>query len=423
MKTVFDIVSRPDTVIILKNPLTAFAAWNQVEVVFNENDQEPDAPSEPSDVPSVVVAVDDGPVAYEPAVDAFAYQSAVEEPAVEEPAVEEPAVEEPAVQELGEIEYSAPSASAAPVVDTAAEEIPAKSSESESFIDEEEIHYHVSAQHLSLASARFKSMLFGGNWKEGVPEIDGLYYISAEDWDTEALLILLNVLHHRNRQVPRSVSLEMLAKITVLIDYYDCAEAVELCTERWVEELTMTSPIPSSFCRDLMLWMCIAWVLRLPYEFTQTTNIAIMRREGQELSALGLPLTRCISKIEQVCSEVTEAIVAQLHGLLEEYSDPNYQCPDDGPSFECGSILYGALIREMRLAGLLVSDFVPSVRDMDLSEILNKMQSFRSPEWCYPGRYKSRFQHSCSLKARVAEIVNSSIHPGKGLDLEDFGRI
>lgn len=244
MKTVFDIVSHPDTIIILKNPLDTFAVWNQADVDFYEDVQEPDAMPEPSDATFV-----------------------------EEAAVEEPAVEEPAVEELA-----------------------AEPSASETFVDEEAIHYHVSAQHLSLASTRFEGMLSGRNWKEGVPDkIDGLYHISAEDWDADALLILLNVFHHRNRQVPRSVSLEMLAKITVLIDYYDCAEAVELCTERWVDQLKRTSPVPSSFCRNLVLWMCIAWVLKLPHEFRKTTIIAINRKD-EELSTLGLPIMGCIGE-------------------------------------------------------------------------------------------------------------------------------
>jgi hypothetical protein len=161
---------------------------------------------------------------------------------------------------------------------------------------EEEIRYHVSSRHLTLASPKFERMLSGENWKEGVRnEHDGLYYIYTEDWDMEALLLLLGILHHRNRQVPRTVSLEMLAKIVVLIDYYDCAEALETFTERWVEHLKVTSPVPSHFCRDLMLWMCIAWVLRLPHEFAQTTTVAI-RRDDQHLPTLGLPITICVGR-------------------------------------------------------------------------------------------------------------------------------
>ena len=160
----------------------------------------------------------------------------------------------------------------------------------------EEVHYHVSSRHLTLASPTFAGMLSGENWKEGIrDEVDDRYYLTASDWDAEALLVIFSVLHHRNRLVPRTVSLELLAKLAVLIDYYGCAEALESFTERWVEQLRRASPVPALVCRDLMLWMCVAWVLRLPGEFAQTTTVAI-RRDGEELPTLGLPIASCVGK-------------------------------------------------------------------------------------------------------------------------------
>jgi hypothetical protein len=162
--------------------------------------------------------------------------------------------------------------------------------------DEDETHYLVSSRHLTLVSPVFRGMLSGQNWNEGVRnEIDGLYHVNAEDWDAEALLVLLDVLHHRNRRVPHTVSLEMLTKLVVLVDYYECPEALESFTGRWTEHLKTSSPVPSHFCRDLVLWMCVAWVLELPDEFAQTTTVAI-RREGKEFSALGLPIVKCVGE-------------------------------------------------------------------------------------------------------------------------------
>lgn len=39
------------------------------------------------------------------------------------------------------------------------------------------------------------------------------------DWDADALLILMHIMHGQTRRVPRSVSLELLAKIAVLPDH------------------------------------------------------------------------------------------------------------------------------------------------------------------------------------------------------------
>jgi hypothetical protein len=162
--------------------------------------------------------------------------------------------------------------------------------------DEDEVWYYVSRRHLVSASPTLDRMLSGTGWKEGIrDENDGLYHVPADDWDSEALLCVLQILHLRNSQVPRKMSLEMLAKIAVLIDFYNCAEALEPFTEKWIEHLRVTTPVPSYFCRDLMLWMCTAWVLKLPQEFAQTTTVAI-RRDDQELPTLGLPIAVCVGR-------------------------------------------------------------------------------------------------------------------------------
>lgn len=54
-----------------------------------------------------------------------------------------------------------------------------------------------------------------------------LIHTTLEDWDREALLNVLNVLHTRNQNVPRQISLEMLDKIAIIVSYFECCEAVE----------------------------------------------------------------------------------------------------------------------------------------------------------------------------------------------------
>lgn len=99
--------------------------------------------------------------------------------------------------------------------------------------DPAEVNYRVSSRHLVLASPWFKRALSEEGWSEFSrnPE-DSLFHVKAADWNEEALLILLNILDLRNGKVPRAVSLEMLGKIAVLVDYYECGEALEVFTEK-----------------------------------------------------------------------------------------------------------------------------------------------------------------------------------------------
>jgi hypothetical protein len=271
-KTIHEIDHAADTMITLRNPLTSFAVWDTTKDREDSEALYPDRVT--ADIPPTHLTPLGSDI-NELTADAVE-QLTTGESVLD--TTEEPVVEKPASH-------------ATPIVENTAEPDLSNCSATE-----DEIHYHVSSRHLRLASPTFDSMLAKGKWMEGVPdENDRRYHIYAEDWDKEALLLLLNVLHHRNRKVPRSLSLEMLAKIAVLIDYYDCAEAVELCTERWIDHIRKTSPVPSVFCRDLMLWMCIAWVLRMPDEFTRTTVVAFKQADRKSWT-LGLPITSCVGK-------------------------------------------------------------------------------------------------------------------------------
>lgn len=161
--------------------------------------------------------------------------------------------------------------------------------------NEEDIHYRVSSRHLMLASPWFKRLLKKERWSESARnERDGFFHITAAEWDAEAFLILLNIFHIRNRKVPRTVSLEMLAKIAVLADYYECHEVLELFTTMWLECLKKSSPIRQVYDRYLVLWICISWVFDVKDFFAQATAI-VVQKSDESLRTLGLPIPAKVS--------------------------------------------------------------------------------------------------------------------------------
>jgi hypothetical protein len=156
------------------------------------------------------------------------------------------------------------------------------------------IHFHVSSRHLMLASPWFKRAMTKEGWSESNrSDEDGLFHITADDWDAEAFLILLNIIHLRNRKVPRKISLEQLAKIAVLVDYYECGEVLEMFTDMWIESLEASATIPSVYCRDLVLWIWTSWVFDLSDQFERATAVAIKRTE-KTLSTLDLPIPNMV---------------------------------------------------------------------------------------------------------------------------------
>ncbi|CCF37178.1 hypothetical protein CH063_08580 [Colletotrichum higginsianum] len=118
------------------------------------------------------------------------------------------------------------------------------------------IKYLVSSRHLILASSYFQAK-FKGPWMEAsTKHADGRYHVEASDWDSDALLTLMQVIHGRHRVVPHQVTLEMLAKIAVHVDYYDCLEVTEIFSSMWIESLQ--DKLPIQYGRDMILWLLIS---------------------------------------------------------------------------------------------------------------------------------------------------------------------
>jgi hypothetical protein len=161
--------------------------------------------------------------------------------------------------------------------------------------EEEGIHYYVSSRHLMLASPMFKRMLTQDGFAEsGRNEVDGMFHIEVSDWDAEAFLIILRIIHLRNRQVPRTVSLEMLAKIAVVVDYYGCEEAIELYTAMWIKEVEKLRDLPDRSFRDIALWIWVAWTFDLVDQFESATIFA-MEECTESMQTIELPIPSRVS--------------------------------------------------------------------------------------------------------------------------------
>lgn len=130
----------------------------------------------------------------------------------------------------------------------------------------------VSGKHLELASSVFKKMLTGP-FTEGKADVSGFRLIKTSDWDPEAFKIILTIMHGYNRDVPRSLSLEMLVKVAMIINYYDCLESVEPYTDIWLEALR--SELPTVYGRDCILCLFISWFFSEPIMFRNMTGLAL----------------------------------------------------------------------------------------------------------------------------------------------------
>ncbi|KAK8867596.1 hypothetical protein PGQ11_006174 [Apiospora arundinis] len=296
-----------------------------------------------------------------------------------------------------------------PEPEPVSEEVETVSSESRnaSNIDDDvEVRMRLSSKHLILASAFFKKML-QGPWEES-----RTHSLEASDWDAEALLILMNIIHGRHRAVPRSISLEMLAKISVLVDYYRCHEVVELFATCWI--LDLRPSLPRKYGRDLTLWLLISWVFSQEDLFKTLTKVAIRETAGP-LQTMNLPIPHhLVAIIDQKRQEIIHDIISGLHDLIL-YFHTRTKC-----TFECSSILLGALTRQMQTKGLLNPKPTRPFFAYSVAGTTATVCDFQSPIWCDNNASYHPVQHWCSLESFMDATVRSFADGVEGLQLDGF---
>jgi hypothetical protein len=152
------------------------------------------------------------------------------------------------------------------------------------------VTFLVSSRHLILASPVLKAMLTGG-WNEGSTN-NGQFQIRAEDWNVEALEVVMNVLHSQYRKVPKRVTLEMLAKIAVIVDYYKVHEAFQIVALTWLRPFSKW--LPNLLSPDIILLILVSWVFEHAIIFKHVTKIAILRSRKDVSVSQQLPIPSAV---------------------------------------------------------------------------------------------------------------------------------
>jgi len=135
----------------------------------------------------------------------------------------------------------------------------------------------VSSKHMSLASSVFEAMLKPNFYEGSTLVSSGKVEISLPDDDPDLLAILLNIIHGRNKKVPRVIGLDKLTGLTSLVDKYQMQEAIAAFAEIWIEGFNLNKETLTTE-RDLLRWLFISWVFE---------NGAIFERTSKDLMRIG----------------------------------------------------------------------------------------------------------------------------------------
>jgi hypothetical protein len=219
--------------------------------------------------------------------DSASYAEVIEEPELpEDSAPYTDVIEEPEIPPVSS-EPLAPDNQATPEPPDTDGDPPADEHVISPALDESFLRIRTSSKHLSFSSPYFKRNLQSGMLESQTLRFRGHVEFCMDEQDPEAMLIVLNVIHGKSRQVPKVVDLDMLTKLAVIVDYLECLEVVEPYSDRWVDNLK--GDIPATYSTELIQWHCISLVFRKQLEFEAVTSTAIRYSKGA-IQTLGLPI-------------------------------------------------------------------------------------------------------------------------------------
>lgn len=143
---------------------------------------------------------------------------------------------------------------------------------------DQEVRIRVSSKHLTLASRVFKSMLQPGFLEGDQLRSQNLAKLLLPGDNPAAMLVLSNLIHGKNRQVPLKVKFSMMTELAILVDKYELLEITEIFLDSWFRNLETNKSL--GFSKDLLPWMCISWVFNKEDIFEHVTKLAQFECEG-----------------------------------------------------------------------------------------------------------------------------------------------
>jgi hypothetical protein len=117
-------------------------------------------------------------------------------------------------------------------------------------------------------------------------------------------------------------------------------------------------------------------------------------------------------------NEHRQSAIEGLFRLLHETRD-ELLSGRRGCGYECSSIMYGALSKQMQSDALLSPRPAAPYPSLTYKSLVQRVSSFKSPQWCGPSSHYARYQHRCpassfeTLFGELKDII-------EGLDLEDL---
>ncbi|KAG5755434.1 hypothetical protein H9Q69_001894 [Fusarium xylarioides] len=291
--------------------------------------------------------------------------------------------------------------------------------------------FRVSSHHLTLASPVFRKML-DGPWKESTPagtslpettpetpaeatKASAIREISTTGWDVHAFVTVLRIMHGCNRQVPEVVSPSFFMDVAVIVDYYECADAVAIAANLWKDDIL--APKSGRFPiggKASVMWLSVAWVFAWPSEFGRAAYREVYHSQGMDLiDTHDLPVAMLLEKLEEKRKWSFEFFTARVTRLRVKLLEKSLGC-----NRECRLMLLGAIQEaEDEMHKQLVTSGLP-YHGISISAIDDIWEHIEESPDC-PESKRGHPRH-CGLKKLMKPTFDEIIAEFRKIKITDF---
>ncbi|RDW74432.1 uncharacterized protein DSM5745_07094 [Aspergillus mulundensis] len=273
-----------------------------------------------------------------------------------------------------------------------------------------------SSKHLGLAS-RYFSRMFKSGFREGNELRNNGHIelvIKHEKANGIAFLVLMLIIHCRNSQVPRVVSREMLTAFAVLVDYYDCCDAVEVFSDMWIAAIEQGR---IGYVHQALDWLLISWVFSKDARFRESSGV-IITACNTTITANGLPIPGAIiDMMDNKRTSFLQILIDDLHKQLIGSALDCLKHSKGGNREICTASVFGTFTKRMVDLDILTPKPQSPFPGIQIWKLLSECSATKMQSPCITDSHSPHDR--CRLSARMSQVLQSHPKPA-GLELNMF---
>jgi len=279
-----------------------------------------------------------------------------------------------------------------------------------------ETKMRLSSRHLILASDYFKSALTMGFAESASASGDFAHVVRAENMNLEAFRLVMSIVHGQTHQVPRKISLNLLAKVAVIVDYYKFHKAVEFFFQVWIEQIE--TPAEWQYGADFLLRLLVSCIFQEKEMFQKLTKVYLLHARGP-IHQLDLPPLALIrDPLEQARQNLVAKTIEEVHALLRSFYKPDPPC-----SFNCAAFQFGLLAKGLHTLGLYDPQPQAPFLGYSFDAIQAVVENLHAPRYTSEPEYSDgRHRQECNLTDKIKPIFQRLRDGIQGLDWDAYFR-